>query len=160
MCPDQLTVAAPLKKQQGFLLPLALFILVAMSFFAFALSRTTSQAGMAPVQELISVQAFYAAESGAQEGLSRLFYPDASSRTAVDNQCAAINSLNRSYDGVEGLNQCSAVIDCTCVDDQGNTPCSPAANISFYTITSTGRCGNTPTHAERTIRVDAHMEQQ
>lgn len=160
MCPDQLTVAAPLKKQQGFLLPLALFILVAMSFFAFSLSRTTSQAGMAPVQELISVQAFYAAESGAQEGLSRLFYPDASTRAAVDNQCAAINSLNRSYDGVEGLNQCSAVIDCTCVDDQGNTPCSPSATISFYTIASRGRCGNAPIDAERTVRVDAYMEQQ
>lgn len=160
MCPDQLTVAAPLKKQQGFLLPLALFILVAMSFFAFALSRTTSQAGMAPVQELISVQAFYAAESGAQEGLSRLFYPDASSRAVVDSQCAAINSLHRSYDGVEGLNQCSAVIDCTCVDNQGNTPCSPSANISFYTVVSIGRCGNAHIDAERTIAVNAYMAQQ
>lgn len=159
MCPEPLAVALPLKKQQGFLLPLALFILVAMSMFVFALWRTTSQASVAPVQELISVQAFYAAESGIQEGLSRLFYPDASDRAVVDNQCAAISGLHRSYHSVEGLSQCSAVIQCDCVDDQGNAPCSPSASISFYTVTSTGRCGNSPTDAERTIRVDAQMEQ-
>ena len=54
--------------QRGFLMPLAVFILVAMSFFAVTISRLTGQAGIATTQEAITVASFYAAESGAQLG--------------------------------------------------------------------------------------------
>ncbi|RYZ93898.1 MAG: MSHA biogenesis protein MshP, partial [Moraxellaceae bacterium] len=71
------------KNQQGFLLPLAIFIIVVMGLFALVVSRNTIQSNTAAVQEAISTQTFYAAESGAQRGMQVLFFPDASSRQQV-----------------------------------------------------------------------------
>jgi MSHA biogenesis protein MshP len=75
------------QKQQGFLLPLALFIVVVMGLFALVLSRNTIQTGTSTVQEMVSTQAFYVAESGAQLGMQNLFFPDPSVRQQVDQRC-------------------------------------------------------------------------
>jgi MSHA biogenesis protein MshP len=145
-------------RQRGFLLPVALFIIIAMGLFALALWRTTAQSSVSAVQELITLQTLYAAESGAQEGMSRLFYPDASSRATVDAQCTGVDRV-RSYDNIGGLHNCTSTISCSCVDENGS-PCGPLANFSFYTITSTGECGSGAVRSERTLQVSAYMEQE
>ena len=155
--------------QRGFLLPLAIFILVVMASFALVLSRNTIQSSGAAVQEITSVQAFYAAESGAQVGMQTLFFPDASSRQAADSRCVALNS-NTSYT-YPGLNGCTAAVTCSCLYAD-NTACSPgtAANYSgtapasrltsFYTITSVGTCGSGNFRAVRTIEAGSFLKQE
>jgi MSHA biogenesis protein MshP len=162
MCPDRLhkTFSSLADRQRGFLLPVAMFIIVAMGLFALALWRTTAQTGVSAVQELMTLQTFYAAETGAQEGMSRLFYPDASSRQTVDDQCAAIDPVNRSYAGIPGLNNCSVVITCTCVDEGGAACHNPSASFSFYTITSVAECGSGSVRSVRTLQVSALMAQE
>lgn len=159
------------KQQQGFLLPLAIFIVVVMGVFALVLSRNTIQAGTSSVQEAISTQTFYAAESGAQRGMQILFLDTAQAltRQAVDGRCAALNSTF-TYT-VPGLNNCSAVVTCTC-QYQNATACAPtaaanyAANApvnnltSFYTIVSTATCGSGTLRAERIIEAGSFLKQE
>jgi MSHA biogenesis protein MshP len=137
--------------QRGFLLPVAVFILVVMSVAAIALWRSSIQSSNSTVQELISTQALYAAESGAQAGVGQIF--TGADRDAVNAQCDALNlTLNYS---VLGLRQCSARVSCSFI----LSPPSPNDTGSVYVIDSVGTCGTSIT-AERTVRVDAYLGEE
>ena len=141
-----------------------------MSLFALVLSRNTIQTSNSAIQEVITVQTFYAGESGAQRGMQNLFYPDPSSRQAVDNRCATM-STTYNFNGVAGLNNCQAVVTCSCLY-QNNTACSPAtasnyssaaaSNVlnSFYKISSVASCGSGKFSATRTIEVSSFLKQE
>lgn len=138
--------------QRGFLLPVAIFILIAMSVAALALWRSTIQSSNSIVQELISTQTLYAAESGAQAGVGTIF-TGAANRAAVDAACGGLNlALNYS---VTGLQQCSAQVSCSV----SLNPPSPDDTSSVYVINSKGSCGTSVT-AERTVRVDAFLSDE
>lgn len=157
------------KKQQGFLMPLAIFIIVVMGTFALVISRSSIQTSTATTQEAISTQTFYAAESGAQRGMQVLFFTDASVRQQVDTRCT---SLNATYtDTVSGLKNCSTVVTCSCLFQDG-TSCSPitASNYtstaasnrltSFYKISSEATCGVGNLRAVRTIEAGSFLKQE
>lgn len=133
-----------MRKQRGFLLPVALFIIVVMGFASLALWRTTAQTSTASVQELLSSQAFYAAESGIQSGLSELFYPNANNRQQADNRCAALDQ-SLDFSGVDGLNLCEVLVQCT-LQEPGS-----------YALVSEGRCGSGSFSAQRTLEVRARF---
>lgn len=139
------------RRQGGFLIPLAIFIVVVMGLLAIALARTTTQTGLATAQELLSLQAFYAAESGAQHGMNVLFFPDASNRAAVNARCVSLNEAP-SFGSAPGLAACSAQVTCVCAD------CAPTDATSYYTLTSIGSCGAGAISAQRTVRVGAFMD--
>ncbi|RYZ81405.1 MAG: MSHA biogenesis protein MshP [Moraxellaceae bacterium] len=158
------------KNQAGFLLPLALFIVVVMGGFAVVLSRTTIQTSTSAVQEMVTVQTFYAAESGAQRGMQTLFFPNPNVRNSVDSRCTTLNTTHTF--AVTGLNGCSAVVTCVCLY-QDNTACAPstAANYStsvliqekltsFYTIRSTATCGTGRIRSTRTIEAGSFLRQE
>lgn len=151
MYPDRSLVKS-LRKQRGFLIPLSLFIVVAMGFLALVVSRTATQTNQSFTQELMGVQAFYAAESGAQRGMQALFY-GMSLRAAVNANCMNLNQ-NYSFAGVNGLQLCSAQVSCSC------DSCLPVNSASYYTITSVGSCGSGPLSAQRTISVGSFMDQE
>ena len=138
------------QKQQGFLMPLAIFIVVIMGIFTVTLARTTGQSAIATTQEGVSLQAFYAAESGAQLGMSNLFYDTAAPLTvaAVTGRCTTL-ALSPTFT-VNGLNNCSATV--SCVAD------TTVPGRSYFTLSSTGQCGNGNISANRTIQVSAKME--
>lgn len=142
---------SPLSHQQGFLLPLALFILVVMGVLAITISRTSIQTQESSVYEYSNLQAFYAAESGAQRGMNHLFFDAtvALTRAGVDTRCTG---WTQTYTFTsDGLRACVANVGCTRTTD--------AANLrSFYTVTSRGACGTDAYRAERTIQVSAFME--
>lgn len=166
------------KKQQGFLIPLAIFIVVVMGFFALVISRNTIQTSTSVTLEAVSTQAFYAAESGAQMAMQNLFFPNASSRQAVDGRCATLSAtpLTRTYalgsaNDIPGLNGCTLTVSCAC-KFQDNTSCLPvtASNYtttvvanrltSFYTITSGATCGVGTLRATRTIEAGSFLKQE
>lgn len=135
--------------QSGFLMPVAVFILVAMGLFAVTISRNSTQTGIATVQEGISTQAFFAAESGAQAAMSAVFYSAAGpTRSTADAACTALNVSAEpeiSF-SVDGLNNCSATLSCTRTTDPGDTR-------SFYRIQSVGACGGGEVRSSRSIEV-------
>jgi len=160
------------KQQQGFLLPLAIFIVVVMGIFALVLSRNTIQSATSATQEAVSTQAFYAAESGAQRGMQTLFFDttQALTRQAVDGRCVAPSKIYA--DAVPGLSNCSTVVECRCQYQDAASTCAPAnsANYtaaapvnnltSFYTIISTATCGAGTLRAERIIEVGSFLKQE
>lgn len=163
-----------IQQQQGFLLPLALFILVVMGVLALTISRTATQTQNSSIQEFTNIQAFYAAESGAQRGMQELFLLSelelpANRRSTTDQACANM-AINHNFAGVNGLQICTVVVGCTCLYQDGSA-CAPAtaANYlpaaigvtkSFYTITSDGTCGHDQFRADRQIQVGAYREQE
>jgi MSHA biogenesis protein MshP len=162
-------VAVRSKQQQGFLLPLAIFIVVVMGVFALVLARNTIQSSSSAVQEVISTQAFYAAESGAQRAMQVLFFNNDIARQAVDARCVA---LATSYAfTLAGLNNCSAAVACDC-KFQDESDCAlavpadytPAAGLnrltSFYTIVSTASCGTGNLSATRAVSAGAFLLQE
>lgn len=136
-------------RQRGFLIPLALFILVGMLALALAASRLTGQSSTSSTLELLSTQAFYSAESGGQYAMHRLFF-NASNQAAVDANCGALTTLlNFAGSSAVGLRSCQAQVSCTM---------TTTAGISFYTITSAGSCGSGEMSAQRTIEISAYMQ--
>ncbi len=155
--------------QRGFLLPLALFILVVMAALAVTISRTATQTQTSSVQEFTNIQSIYAAESGAQRGMQALFL-NTTTRQATDAACASM-AINHNFPGVSGLQICTATVNCVC-RYRDNTACNSgsAANyattaavgvtVSFYTLTSVGVCGSQQFRASRTVQVGSFREQE
>lgn len=173
MCPNQFPVSFYCD-QRGFLLPLALFILVVMGVLALTISRTATQANTSSIQEFTNVQAFYAAESGAQRGMQALFL-STTARQVTDSACAGMagnTTVNQNFSGVNGLQMCSVAVSCNCRYQNGSAcahgtatnylPTSPTGvTKSFYTIRSVGTCGPSDHYrAERIIEVGAYREQE
>lgn len=151
MCPDK--SSAILRSQQGFLLPIAMFILVALGALALTVARFSGQASIAGVQEGVSLQAFYAAESGAQYAMSQLYYVasggSAIDRVAVATNCASVNGDTINFSGA-GLNNCSTSIVCSASSDAGSA-------TSFFTIASAAVCGVGEVSASRTLEVSSFI---
>jgi len=145
MCPKR----PFLKQQRGFLMPMAVFILVVMGFMALNLSRTTGQAGIATVQEAISLQALYAAESGAQSAMAQLFYDTSSAltRSEVDGRCGTFAQIDFS---ATGLSDCSVNATCARSTDAADT-------TSYYQIVSSATCGSGAVAASRVIEVSSFI---
>jgi MSHA biogenesis protein MshP len=150
-------------KQAGFLLPVALFIIVVLGGMALIVSKKISQSASSYVTAGLSTQAFYGAESGAQAGLHELFFVD-DDRQLVDGRCAAM-AISQPLFG-DGLRHCSVTVSCTCNYENGNS-CDDnnSANYlgltgvsnSFYTLNARAECGVEPTIAHHLIEVGASL---
>ncbi|MBX2809658.1 MAG: hypothetical protein KTR20_13620 [Cellvibrionaceae bacterium] len=152
-----------LRYQRGFLLPLALFVWVAMSGMAAFMAKQLSLANTTSALGAFSTQAFYAADSGAQLGLYHLFSPQADRQT-VDGRCAAL-SLNASFNGA-GLHQCAYVVNCSCFYEDGAECNSERVDHyngvsgiahSVYHIASISSCGRQQYLSRRQLMVTAEQ---
>lgn len=138
--------------QCGWLMPMAAFIIVVMGLLAAGMARVGSQTSVAGIQEQMTVQTFYAAESGAQYAMNQLFYDTAAAvtRTSAANACAAVsgNTLNLN---APGMLNCQVIIICQESVDAGNT-------TSFFLINSAASCGTGSVTAARTVQVSASLK--
>jgi MSHA biogenesis protein MshP len=150
-------------RQQGFLLPVALFIIVVLGGMTLMVSKKVSQSTSSYILEGISMQTFYAAESGAQAGLHELFFSDAD-RQLVDGRCAAMN-ISQVLD-VDGLKNCTVTVSCVCAYENGaSCDATSSANYlglsgitnSFYTLDSSAQCGTSPVLSQHKIEVGASL---
>ena len=139
------------REQQGFLLPLAIFIAVTMGIMALTVARNMAQSTTSAIQATVAIQAFYAADSGAQWGMNQLFYDTSLSltRSLVDGRCSALNAQVKIF-SVAGLGNCSAQLSCSISTDPGNI-------TSYYVITSAADCGDAAVGSQRTVEVSALM---
>lgn len=137
------------RNQHGFLVPLAAIIVVGLGVLAIAISRISGQGASIVTQEGLAVQAFYAADSGAQYGMNQIYFT-ATDRASADANCTGISVSSLSY-SVTGLNLCATNIACSIATDGANT-------TSYYTITSEASCGSGDLLAERTVQVSAFIQ--
>lgn len=129
-----------LSKQQGIGLPATVFIISVLALIVVALSELNQSANLSFGQSFQSQRAFYAAESGAQVGLNRIFVGG----TTCNN---SITDIDFDSGGVNlGLDDCTADLSCSLVT---------VAGTNYYTLSSTAVCGSGFEQAERTIQVRA-----
>ena len=140
------------KKQQGWLMPVAAFIVVVMGLLAAGMALVSSQTSISTAQEQISLQAFYAAEAGAQLGMNRVFYDTtlAISRASATSACNIFNGTNVAF-AADGMQNCQTTISCSPTIDSGDT-------TTFFNISSTAQCGIAPVTAQRTVDVSAYLQ--
>ena len=128
-------------KQKGIGLPATVFLIVILALIIVAMSELTEHSSLGYGQDYESMRTFYAAESGAQIALNRLFVgAQACSATKVDLDFDSINDN-------PGLNNCVATLSCT--QDS-------VAGIEYYTFLSEATCGTGFELSQRTIQVRAH----
>ncbi|VUD56774.1 hypothetical protein TDB9533_02392 [Thalassocella blandensis] len=141
----------PSQSESGFLIPLALFILVGLGALAIAINRMSSQSNTAYTLEGVSLQAFYAAETGAQFAMNVLVF-DVEQRASSDTNCAAMPGSMESFPSASAVSfqTCSVAISCQRNTVTGNP-------TSFYIITSTATCGAGNFVSERTVEVSAYL---
>ncbi len=142
-------------QQRGLLLPVVMFILIVMGALALVVSRFSAQSALSGAQEGISLQAFYAAESGGQYALNQIYYVASGgtpiSRAAAVGNCASVDGDVVNFNGA-GLANCRVVIDCTSNTD------TPSAT-TFFTISSRGICGSGAESADRTIEISSFISE-
>jgi len=137
------------QKQAGFLIPVAIFIIAGLSLLAISMTRLSSQSGMSSFREGLSMQAFYAAESGVQYAFNRVLFPGAD-RAVADTACAAVNGSSLSFT-VSGLTGCTANLSCVSSINGSNT-------VSYYSVTSSASCGSADLSTERSISATAYLD--
>jgi MSHA biogenesis protein MshP len=126
------------QRQAGLSLATALFVITVMAFLAAAIFQLVRNNAETTAEEILLIQSFYAAQTGIQFGLNRVFPPDGSATT-----CLAPETTYPEYElAVQGLNACAAVVTCTPLTVSGET---------YYTIESKGTCGD----VSRTVQVRA-----
>lgn len=127
---------------------MAAIIVLGLGILAVAIGRISGQTAVAASRAGLSVQAFYAADSGAQYGMNQVFF-SASDRATADANCLGFAGANLNY-SVTGLGACGATITCSISTDAGNT-------TSFYQLVSSATCGSGPDAAQRIVAVSAVM---
>ncbi|WP_183910206.1 hypothetical protein [Simiduia aestuariiviva] len=132
-------------------MPLAIFIIVVMGGLALAISRNVAQTTNSAVQSIVSIQAFYAADTGAQWGMNRMFYDTSATltRAQVDAGCNAVHGQSLSF-STSGLNNCQTQLSCSVSTDPSNT-------TSYYVISSAAQCGDAAISSQRSVEVSAFM---
>lgn len=127
------------KKQAGFGLPVAIFIITVLAMVVAGISKLGESSAVAFGQDVNSIRAFYAAESGAQIGLARLF-------SVVSPAVSCGSSIYSDHTGLEGLNKCNVDVACSSVTNAADT---------YYTLVSTATCGSGIDAAQRVVEVKA-----
>lgn len=125
------------KYQKGIGLPATVFIIVILSLIVSAMGDLTESSNIGFGQDYQSMHAFYAAESGAQVALNRVF--------VGGTACGGLSNLNFGS-SEEGLGDCSVVLSCSPVTVSG---------IEYRTFISTATCGSGLEQSTRSIEVRA-----
>lgn len=138
------------KRQSGFLMPLALFVVVGLGALAVAVTRFSSGSFNSVVQEAISVQTFYAADAGAQYAMHQILH-DPSDLAGADASCAAVDGHTINFPS-GAFPSCTVQLNCMQTASAGGTP-------HIYTIDSLARCGTSELQTQRHIRSAASFSE-
>lgn len=126
-----------LVNQRGFSLPLAVFILVILALLGTAMVTLTQTSQQGVATATLSTRAFYAAESGLQQGLAQLFTLDGSPASCLD----PYPTINFNATGLQG---CQADVRCTS---------TTVGSKTYYTLNSTGSCQLSNSSATRQLEL-------
>jgi len=127
-------------KQKGIGLPATVFLISILALIVVAMSDLTESSNVGFAQDFQSTRAFYAAETGAQLALNRVFVGG----QACSNALADIVFGSDASD--LGLENCTVVLSCSSVD---------VLSVNYRSFVSTATCGGGFEQATRSIEVRA-----
>lgn len=133
-------------RQQGIGLPAAIFVITVMAALAVAINALIADNARSIQEEIQLTRALYAAESAAGFAMNARFPPGEFPQYSGEATCPDNEGAPREYEfTVDGLNGCSARVSCAV---------GPTLNgVEYYTITSTGTCGE----VSRTVQLGSRF---
>lgn len=152
MCPKASSIASRLlARQHGFLMPLAMFIVVGAATLAIAMAQMSAGSRSSAVLNALNVQAFYAADAGVQSAMNQM-YTGATTRSEVDTHCSNVNGSSLALTSA-GLKGCSVSITC-------ESRLSADGAVGVYSVTSISECGSGDYQTGHRVLVEAYMQNQ
>ena len=149
MCPD--FFMAKRQKQQGSALIVAVFIMVVMALLVLSLSKLLTSSSENVSYEVLGTRAFFAAQSGMEQGLTQLF-----PLSAASTYCAPAGTQGTAPETTvsfpvtaNGLQGCSYTLSCS-----SGRATAAATETIYYQLTSTGLCGSGQLQTSRTIQME------
>jgi len=141
---------APLKKQKGSAIVLAIFVIIIVSLLGATLVSLQRDSAKGTSYEVYAARAYLSAYSASEIALVDLFPLNASQANATN--CKAINPNDITVDlGTDaGFHGCSANYQCQIL-----TPTNSASLPTRYKVVSTAVCENSQTVTRRQISVEA-----
>jgi MSHA biogenesis protein MshP len=142
-------------KQQGSALIIAIFIIVVMTLLVAALSKLLTSSTESISYEVLGTRAFFAAQSGMEQGLVQLFPLTTNANPAgTSTYCAPVGTVGTAPAAVvsftaNGLQSCSFTLNC----NSGRATAAATETI-YYQLTSTGTCGSGQFQTSRTIQME------
>ena len=136
-------------QQAGFLIPLALFIVVAAATLGVAMGQMVAGSRSSAILMALNAQALFAADAGVQMAMHKLHY-GVDTRAASDTQCTAMTGDTLTLSG-EGMAGCRVAVSCSML-------VSSTGDVSLYTISSQSVCGTGDYETGRRIRAESYMQ--
>lgn len=133
---------SPGKYQNGAGLPIAIFVITVLSLLVFGMAQLQQQSGESLSLQIQSQRAFFAAESGAQVGVTDVLYEGRACPASGSNWTVAFTK--QALAGCEARLRCSQE-DASAVNGSGGD--------TLYTLMSEGRCGSGRESARRVVEV-------
>ncbi len=133
-----LLICSKFRTQRGLSLATALFVITVMALLAAMIFQLVRNNAQTTQEGILLVRSLYAAETGIQFGLNRVFPPD-----GLGGDSCPFTPTTVTYDLEEdGVAGCSAEVSCTKVT---------ADSTDYVTVRSKGICGD----VSRTLQVRA-----
>lgn len=120
--------------QSGSAMITAIFAITVLALLAVFLMRITWSQQDITTREVLSTRAWFAANSGSEWAMTRLFPLATDPANSSSATCSTSTTLTFTGDGLTG---CSAHV--TCNDNSFN---ADGKTVGFYLIESKGQCGN------------------
>ncbi|WP_337880316.1 hypothetical protein [Rheinheimera sp.] len=147
MSPEQISGVS---KQQGSSLIVAIFVIVIMGLLVAALSRFLQSSAAAISYEVLGTRAFFAAQTGLEQGLVQLFPVNSTSSYCgmTGSQLSATAPVQSSPASMQ-LPGCSYSL--SCISGREN---ATATAVVYYQLTSVGTCSAGTVVSERTLSIE------
>ena len=138
-----------LKRQQGSMLVVAVFVIVVMGLLATALSTVFTASETAVSYEVLGIRAQAAANAGIEAGLYQVLRKSVTCNQVADSSVTPTTTLAVTLDtSSAGLSQCTVTVLC------GQRPAISGSTATYFILNSTGTCiaGNNQLIATRVIK--------
>lgn len=133
MLPMSLKNSHSLEKQHGGALAIAVFVIIVMALLAAALSRTISSSTDQSSYEVLGTRAKFAAETGLEIMLGRVFPIDPDDEIANFCETEVFQHVYFDDPTITGLQQCNTLISCRMSNPDD-------AGVLYYHIQAVGTC--------------------
>ncbi|WP_260681491.1 type II secretory pathway protein [Aliiglaciecola sp. M165] len=141
-----------LKRQQGSMLVIALFVIIIMALLGLTMVRLLSASADAVIHEVYGVRALQAAQSSLERQIQLAFPLTQDLNNEGQGNCVNGATSTKLFVNVPGLENCLTVASCSPTDGfAGET-------VTHYSFESTATCGAGKVIASRTVAVDAIVE--
>lgn len=133
-----------IKKQQGSMLVIALFVIIVLGFLAYAMIQITDNSNRATVIEVYGARALNAANSGAEIALNEVFGPG-----VVTPACPS-PTFSPTLPSINAFSGCELTITC----GQFNVT---ATGFTHFRIESTASCTAGEFSTQRSVAIEAKI---